>query len=196
MKDYEHDSPSRTEAPSPQSRELADFEAYSRTELPRLVEANLQILVNAEISPIEESLKSMLVDIVRRCQSTVAQNYDRIHPSSSQERESTSSQVLNTSFLSQAEDININGDLSTAGRQQPLEQPAHRYEINTAAFFEEPPLQCTSTMDMQPGAYHRDLAAQSSDSGYGSFSFCICPSKEERLIGNFPDTKTFLSLRG
>lgn len=182
MKDYERSSPSRTLASSPQSKELADFEAYSRTELPRLVEANLQSLVDAEISPLEESLKRMLVDIVRRCQSTVAQNYERIHPASSQERESTSSQVLNTSYLSQAEGINVNGDLSTTARQQLLEQPAHSYESNTTAFFEEPPPQGTNTIDVQPGAHHSISVTQSIDSGYGSVLFCTCPSIEEQSI--------------
>ncbi|KAL8821639.1 MAG: hypothetical protein Q9191_007267, partial [Dirinaria sp. TL-2023a] len=167
--------------------ELADFEAYNRTELPRLVEANLQTLVNAEILPLEESLKRMLVDIVRRCQSTVAQNYDRIHPASSQERDSGSSQVLNTSFDFQAEDTNVNFDALTAGRQQLLEQPAQLDQTNTTAFFEEPPPQSTNTLDVQPEDYHPKSAAQSPDSGYGSFLFCTCtcPSQEEFPISIF-----------
>jgi len=60
---------------SPASQELRDFEAYNRTMLPRLVEENLQVVVNTEMAPLEQNIRSQLVDIVRRCLSTLAQNY-------------------------------------------------------------------------------------------------------------------------
>ena len=66
---------------SPNSQGLSDFETYSKTELPRLIEANLQVMVDAEVAPLEENIKLLLVDVVRRCQSTVAQNYGRIKSS-------------------------------------------------------------------------------------------------------------------
>ena len=64
---------------SPASQESTDFDSYNRRALPLLVEANLQAVVNAEMAPLEESLRAMLVDIVRKCQSTVAQNFQRLY---------------------------------------------------------------------------------------------------------------------
>ena len=46
-----------------------------------MIEANLQAMVDAEIAPLEENIKALVVDVVRRCQSTVAQNYGRIKSS-------------------------------------------------------------------------------------------------------------------
>ena len=66
---------------SPATQELEEFEAYNRRALPRLVEANLQAMVNTEMVPLEENLRRLLVDIVRRCQSTVAENFRVTRPS-------------------------------------------------------------------------------------------------------------------
>lgn len=63
------------ESPSPRSQELRDFEAYNRTTLPLLVEANLRAIVESQVAPIEERVRAMVVDIVRTCQSTVARNF-------------------------------------------------------------------------------------------------------------------------
>lgn len=60
---------------SPASQELREFEAYNRTALPRLVEANLQAIVDTQMRPIEDNLRTLVVDIVRRCQSTVEENF-------------------------------------------------------------------------------------------------------------------------
>jgi len=60
------DSPASS---SSASRETRDFIEYSRAALPQLVEANLQILIEAE------DLRTLMVDIVRRCLSTVTQNF-------------------------------------------------------------------------------------------------------------------------
>ena len=61
--------------PSPATQELEEFEAYNRRALPRLVEANLQAMVDTKMVPIEEDLRRLLVDIVRRCQSIVAESF-------------------------------------------------------------------------------------------------------------------------
>ncbi|KAL8992289.1 MAG: hypothetical protein Q9169_007215, partial [Polycauliona sp. 2 TL-2023] len=76
---YEYPALETDTSRSPRSQNFEDFETYSRIELPRLVEANLQVMVDAQTAPLEESLRAMLVDIVRRCQSTIAQNYGRIN---------------------------------------------------------------------------------------------------------------------
>ena len=60
---------------SPATQELEEFKTYNRRALPRLVEANLQAIIDTKMVPIEEDLRRLLVDIVRRCQSTVAENF-------------------------------------------------------------------------------------------------------------------------
>ncbi|KAL2040510.1 hypothetical protein N7G274_006489 [Stereocaulon virgatum] len=76
----------------PASGELGDFEVYNRTALPLLVEAHLHAIVSTEMAPVEESLRIMLVDIVRRCQATVAQNFQimkALRPNSSSATETS-----------------------------------------------------------------------------------------------------------
>ncbi len=51
------------------SRDTRDFIEYSRAALPQLVEANLQVLVEAE------DLRTLMVEIVRRYLSTITQNF-------------------------------------------------------------------------------------------------------------------------
>ena len=63
---------------SPAAQSFREFNAYSRIALPMLVEANLQAIVNAEVIPTEDRLKVLVVDIIRRCQSTVAQNFEQL----------------------------------------------------------------------------------------------------------------------
>ena len=63
------------EPASPAAQDLEEFEAYNRRALPQLVEANLQAMVNTEMVPIAENLRRLLVDVVRRCQSTVGENF-------------------------------------------------------------------------------------------------------------------------
>ena len=60
---------------SPASQELWEFGAYSRAALPQLVEANLRATLDTDLKPIEENLRTQLVDIVRRCQSVVEENF-------------------------------------------------------------------------------------------------------------------------
>ena len=62
---------------SPATQEFEEFEAYNSRALPQLVEANLQAMVNTQMEPIEENLRRLLVDVVRRCSSTVVENFRR-----------------------------------------------------------------------------------------------------------------------
>lgn len=52
-----------------------DFEEYTRRALPRLLETNLETMVLNEMVSMEENLRRLLVDVVRRCQSTVAESH-------------------------------------------------------------------------------------------------------------------------
>jgi hypothetical protein len=68
---------------SPDSRELAQFEEFSRQELPRFFRTALEAAVNEESQLIEERLKSRLVDMIRDCQDRVLSTYKSKFASSS-----------------------------------------------------------------------------------------------------------------
>ena len=62
---------------SPDSRELAHFEHFSRRELPKLVRRSLEIAVaeDVQLRMLEERLKNQLVDIIHNCQTQVFNLY-------------------------------------------------------------------------------------------------------------------------
>jgi hypothetical protein len=160
--------------PSPASQEIVDFESYSRRALPTLVEANLQAIVGAEMAPIEESLRTLLVDIVRRCQSTVAQNFQRLHGAKPNSNSSTRSPSLGSVPI-----------------QQPLPQPSI---VNQALHhYQEPPFQSLEAgvsdwgSRLENHVHVEGSQAPFSDSGYGSavnHDPCDCPC---HLNNNFGD---------
>jgi len=57
------------------SNELAQYEQYLRRELPPAVRRELEIAVEKEFSPLEERLKSQLINIVRDLQLQLFQSY-------------------------------------------------------------------------------------------------------------------------
>lgn len=67
--------PVQEEAESPDCRELANYEEYSRRELPHFFRSALEAAVNDEAQPIEERLKSRLVEMIRDCQDRVFSTY-------------------------------------------------------------------------------------------------------------------------
>ncbi|KAL8718483.1 MAG: hypothetical protein Q9225_004384 [Loekoesia sp. 1 TL-2023] len=172
-----------SEGQSPQSQGLADFEAYNRIELPRLVEANLQTMVNAQIAPLEESLKAMVVDIVRRCQSTVAQNYNRIQATPSIEKPRVNDEFFAAPLSLNAEQT-ANGDSWTT-LQYPQTALEGRGLVNneTTNLFEEPPWLTSSEAELFPGIDHSSSRGINSDSGYGTYGsqspLCTCPSQDQ-----------------
>lgn len=62
-------------AQSPDSRELADYEEYSRQELPRVFRSYLEDAVNNETQHLEEHIRSQLVNIVQDCQARMLSAY-------------------------------------------------------------------------------------------------------------------------
>lgn len=162
-------------SPSPASRETADSESYSGRVLPVLVEANLQAVVSAEMAPIEESLRTLLVDIVRRSQSTVAQNFQRLHGAKPNSNSSPRSPSL-----------------GSVPAQQPLPQPS--IVNQTMHHYQEPPFQSLEASVPDWGSRsenHVHVEGSQppfSDSGYGSainHDPCDCPC---HLNSNFGDT--------
>ena len=156
-------SPANLEASSPRSQELQDFEAYNRTALPILVEANLRAIVESQVAPIEEHVRAMVVDIVRTCQSTVAHNFrSTIAPNSStNDRMQPSLQPI-TSIESTAHSL-----------AEPAQLPSNDTAGNSMDFFREPPpLNAEASASLPMPLYnHSNVTghhSQSSDSGYGS----------------------------
>ncbi|KAL8779179.1 MAG: hypothetical protein Q9213_007065 [Squamulea squamosa] len=124
---------------SPQSQELANFEVYSCMELPRLVEADLQSRIDAHVVSLEESLRRMLVDIVSSCQSTLAQNYRRIHTTLPIEMPpADDGQLTATSPLNAIQAIDDNTCATSQNPQDSLESRG-QFDNFAANIFEEPP---------------------------------------------------------
>jgi hypothetical protein len=60
------------EAPlSPDSRDMANYEEYSRRELPRLVRTSVLEVFRREMQPVEASLVANLVDTIQECQARI-----------------------------------------------------------------------------------------------------------------------------
>jgi hypothetical protein len=60
---------------SPDSRQLSNYEEFSRQALPRFFRAALEEAIDKNTQPIEEKLKSQLVDMIRDCQDRVFSTY-------------------------------------------------------------------------------------------------------------------------
>ncbi|KAL8838910.1 MAG: hypothetical protein Q9170_001947 [Blastenia crenularia] len=165
---------------SPQSQELANFEAYARVELPRLVEANLQTVVNAELAPIEENLRAVLVDIVRRCQSTVAQNYNRFQITSSSEIPGASNEAPAATLSPGAEHSDVSDLWATSQyRQSPLEGRGIT-ENDITNLFEGPPLLDLPEFDLAPLELDSFRSPKIfSDSGYASYAGLHCTCRQD-----------------
>ena len=156
---------------SPATQELEEFEAYNRRALPRLVEANLQAMVNTEMVPIEENLRRLLVDIVRRCQSTVAENFRLTRPPSK-----VSTNSLQQSSSEAISPLQTRGETSLPHSQL----LAPNIADITLGFFEEPPhvhMEAGSSYPRPPEGTDRLEPPQDqfTDSGYGGFlEACDC----------------------
>ena len=208
-KDYDYRCLEATPVRSPQSRGFADFEAYSRTELPRLVEANLQAMINAEMAPLEENLRAMLVDIVRRCQSTVAQNYGRInspiartesppfHPIQTlpPNFQSTTIQGSRPSLLPTTEHTSTQ-DSGLSSHEPSTTFRRSGPEIgNMRDFFEEPPPRNADMVDnfLDTGSAPQLPHLPLSDSGYWSgVFFCECPDRSDNCDGKLHLSQSFM----
>ena len=155
---------------SPRSQELRDFEAYNRTTLPLLVEANLRAIVESQIAPIEERVRAMVVDIVRTSQSTVARNFHfTIAPASiAGDRMQSSSQTI----ASPERAMHTHGE--------PAQTDSVGIVDNSLNFFREPPHLNAEASASAPGPvsdYNSFSRHQNSysDSGYASLpSSCNC----------------------
>ena len=156
-------------------------------------------MVSAEMAPLEESLKAMLVDIVRRCQSTVVQNYGRISSPQGGETarmESSSFDPMQTLHpTTQSTSIQDTGPslLPTTQNRNTQDSGLSLHENSTGRdaegvrdFFEEPALCNTDMVDNSLDIGSSTLQNPHSDSGYGSsLFFCECPYRSDSYDGMF-----------
>ena len=166
--DYEADEvgAENVEPSSPRSEELRSFETYNRTALPILVEAHLRAIVEAQIAPIEERVREMVVEIVRTCQSTVARNFAlMITPTSADDRTQPHSQTVTLA------------DLGTNTRQEPARTSGDDGADHPSELYREPPhLNAeASATSLGPVSNVQECPTLSSDSGYSSIpNSCAC----------------------
>ena len=187
--DYEADNllQDSLEPASPRSQELRDFEAYNRTTLPILVEANLRAIVESQIAPIEERVRAMVVDIVRTCQSTVARNFLTISSPSSNNSQLQSSSQIKPSIENSVHSHRDSTQLSMDGMGG-----------NSLDFFREPPHLNAEASALVPDLTHAPYSvtesqSQNSDSGYGSLpNTCGCSCHHYLNTSNLANGKKLL----
>ena len=83
----------------------------------------------------------MLVDIVRRCQSTVAQNYNRIRPSSAVNSDAPQVESSPTGLWSPIEDVTANSLLTSVESSDVSEKLMQHTDRPPGLVFAEPPFQ-------------------------------------------------------
>ena len=132
------------------------------------METEIRNILNTEFAPIEATLRTQLEDIIRRCLSRMAENFQlsNLPPSS------TVNTTASPSLLAPSPQIEQVSPLARLPRVSGTTSA-------TLEFFQEPPHLNASASASVPGpAYpssHEITPGHSSDSGYGScFSSCHC----------------------
>jgi len=173
---------------SPSSRQFAEFEEYSKQELPRLVRSGLESLVSEEMQPMEESLKAKLMDVIREAQQSLLDKFKTDHGASrgTSTRASPSGQppAANMPSLDRMTAFNFPAQSLLPGiapQNGPVSQ--EHLELDLVS----PP---TPINDFDLG-YDLDLLllesaprAEYTDSGYGTQ--CTCQSTEQSIIESGP----------
>jgi chromatin segregation and condensation protein Rec8/ScpA/Scc1 (kleisin family) len=124
---------------SPDSRELADYEEYCRRELPRVFSASLEEVVNTNTQPLEEQLRSQLIDLIRNAQDRVYSSYrsssSTIIEATRKEGQNSSPQM--TTSLAFSQDILTSPPTSP----QTIENLEDQNRARLPAFLQPPPPQ-------------------------------------------------------
>lgn len=120
---------------SPDSQQLSNYEEFSRQALPRFFRAALEEAINEDTQPIEEKLKSQLVDMIRDCQDRVFSTYRSRFPNTT--ATPAASMLLNPRLRPSSPNQNSEGqaNLDSQGVDLLLDQP---FDI-LGTFFHEPP---------------------------------------------------------
>lgn len=118
--------------PGSPASDIARYEEFLRRELPRRVRGELEVRIEHELSPVEESLKRQLVDIVRDMQQRLFADFRKLQGEGApQTGETKSNEEL---------ERENGGDVKGKGRATVLESPEDLVmEISTSgASFEDP----------------------------------------------------------
>ena len=153
---------------SPGSQEQREYDNYTRTELPLLVEASIQSVIDTEMTPIEENVKKILVDIVRDCQSKMARKYEQMKRTRSSASPSTQHSSQGFTTAQTTEEVSIpNSQTSLSDPSRPL-----------TLLNNESPYVAINTVPAGVEEFHENVSRQSHQSqldGYGSsFESCFC----------------------
>lgn len=100
-------------APGSPASDIARYEEFLRRELPRRVRGELEVRIEQELSPVEESLKRQLVDIVRDMQQRLFADFRKLQ-GAPHEEEAQGDEEMAT---------DIGGDAKGKGRATALESP-------------------------------------------------------------------------
>jgi hypothetical protein len=162
---------------SPDSRDLADYEAYIRAELPRLVRFNIEEVVRRDMQPLEASLIGSLVGIIRDCQDRVFRSY---HETQRRRDEVETPATINREVSAALESIDsADNNLHSNSQDQHLRPSRFVGDV-----FQPPPAQNVNSgfqmparAEVQDGFLGPYSDTITSDSGYASaqVQFCDCP---------------------
>jgi hypothetical protein len=165
--DYE---PAERSGPgSPASKAISNYEEFSKRQLPQLVRRRLEAAAENEAQPIEEKLKTLLVEIVKDCQVSVFSLYqEQRRIVATGNVETTNADPAPSSSASQANTVIHAGETSNDIMNDmliPLYQQNTLQDMSASC----PELQNTPKPPQDPGK------TGSSESGYGSLqSACKC----------------------
>jgi hypothetical protein len=159
---------------TPDSQELADYEQYCRRELPRVFRASLEEIVNNNTQPLEEQLRSQLMDLIRDAQDQVFSGYRSSSMTTGTPARGgpgSSPQTLPSSPLPQGFSI-------SPPRSQPaISSLGNRSQSRLPAFFQPPSPQnhLESSLDISDRntTPSKPNSNDRSDSGYDSGSFVL-----------------------
>ena len=127
-------------------------------------------MVNAEMAPLEKRLRAMLVDIVRRCQSTVAQNFDRIRSLRAVDNDAPQVEPNPTPIRPPIEDVTANDLLTSIDPSDTLERPMHYTNYTPSLFWEQPPFLSTEAAAIDLGLYNPFFSTTGLDEPAGEAS--------------------------
>ena len=158
----------KKDSSSTAAQSLQDFNEYNRIALPLLVEASLQSIVQSKIAPIEEEVRTLFVDIVRRSQSTVARDFQQV-----QQLKTAQVQPSESAFATAQRSSYIFATDESYGAPMPV--PSNAISADVVAHYQEPPFSDVSIGLSPFFCFTPILDKPPSDSGYGSNPGpCVC----------------------
>ncbi|KAG4432083.1 hypothetical protein IFR05_012437 [Cadophora sp. M221] len=156
-------------------RELEDYEAYLRLELPRVFRSAVETAVNGALQPNEENLRAQLLSLIRDAQDEVFSQYRAAHPQP-EPLPSSPSHYTNSLGTRQTNDLSIGAPSSQGPTNHIVSDSPSDLEIDSVDFE-------NWTFDCWTSEY--------ADSGYGSVSPSDLPSvlhehtDEELVVGKW-----------